>query len=235
MKFELAGQGDNLLHVNLERGEQISCESNSMVMMEGNLDLQGEVKGGFWSALGRKLANGESFFTQSIKATRGSGEALLAPVLPGDIHILECGNGIQYSLNDGVFLACDHRIQIKARMQSIGRALFAGSGGFFVGETEGSGKLAVSGFGSVFELGIDTPHDNPVIIDNTHVVAWDRNLRYDLALNTNKSKRGFLSSVVNSAISGEGIVLKFSGKGKVVICSRNHSDFLGWIGSQNAK
>lgn len=232
MEFVLAGQGDNLLHVTLSSGEEIHCESGAMVMLEGNLDLRGEVKGGFWSAVGRKLANGESFFTQSIRATRGNGEALLAATLPGDIHLLECGTA-QYFLNDGAFLACDSGIAVTVRMQSVGRALFGGTGGFFVGQTSGTGKLAVSGFGSVYELDIDTASDCPVTIDNHHVVAWDTRLNYELALNTAKSQ-GLFGSLLNSAVSGEGIVTKFSGKGKVVICSRNRGDFVNWMGQQIA-
>jgi uncharacterized protein (TIGR00266 family) len=233
MNFEIVGSGDNMLFVSLSRGEEISCESGSMAMMEGNLDLVGEMKGGFWSAVGRKLTNGESFFTQSIRATRGSGEALLSPVIPGDIHVLECGGTQQYFLNDGVFLASDARIDVKVRTQSIGRALFGGTGGFFLGQTQGTGKLAVSGFGTVMELGVDATPDNPVTIDNNHVVAWDVGLSYDLAVSTNRSS-GFLGSLVNSAVSGEGVVCKFSGKGKVVICSRNRSDYLAYLASKIA-
>nr|WP_250808334.1 TIGR00266 family protein [Neorhizobium tomejilense] len=233
MHFELQGQGDNLLFAILEQFEEINCESNAMVMIEGNLDLKGEMKGGFWSAVGRKLTNGESFFTQSIKATRGPGAAILAPVLPGDIQLLECGAGRQFLMNDGVFLACESTVSVNVKMQSIGRALFAGSGGFFVGETAGQGKLAVNGFGSVYKLDIDNPPDNPVIIDNNHVVAWDSRLKYDLALGTKRSS-GFFGSLVSSVTSGEGVVLKFSGKGQVVICSRNRSDFVNWLGSQIA-
>jgi uncharacterized protein (TIGR00266 family) len=233
MHFQLEGQGDNLLFVMLDQGEVVNTESNAMVMMEGNLDLRGEMKGGFWSAVGRKLANGESFFTQSIKATRGPGAVILAPVLPGDIQLLECGNGRQFLMNDGAFLACESSVEVKVRMQSIGRALFAGSGGFFVGETSGKGSLAVNGFGSVYKLTIDNPADNPVIIDNNHVVAWDSNLSYDLALSTNRSS-GFFGSIVNSVTSGEGVVLKFHGQGEVVICSRNRSDFVSWLGTQIA-
>jgi uncharacterized protein (TIGR00266 family) len=231
MKFELIGQVDNLLLVSLAQGEEVSCESDAMVMMEGNLDLKGEMKGGFWSAVGRKLTNGESFFTQSIRATRGDGDTLISPTIPGDIHLLECAPGQQYFLNDGAFLACESSVQVVVKTQSIGRALFAGTGGFFVGQTSGAGKLAVSGFGTAFEMGIDATEDNPVTIDNNHIVAWESTLKYDLALNTNKSK-GLFGSIVNSAMSGEGIVTKFSGKGTVLICSRNRSDFVSWMGSQ---
>lgn len=40
------------------------------------------MKGGFLQSLGRKIANGESFFQQSIEAVHGNGETLLAPDLP---------------------------------------------------------------------------------------------------------------------------------------------------------
>lgn len=233
MNFNVVGDGDNLLHVSLGPNEEINCESGAMVMMESNLDLKGEMKGGFFSAIGRKLTNGESFFTQSIKANRGKGETLLSPTLPGNIEVLECDRHRQYFLNDGAFLSSSSKVSVRMRMQSVGRALFGGTGGFFIGQTEGEGLLAVSGFGTTFTLEVDTPPDSPTTIDNTHVVAWDANLNYELALSTNKSS-GLLGSVFNSAISGEGIVTKFSGKGKVIICSRNISSFVSWIGSQVA-
>ncbi|MBY3157317.1 TIGR00266 family protein [Rhizobium laguerreae] len=231
MKLDIVGQSDNFLYVTLERGEEISCESGAMAMMEGNLDLVGEMKGGFFSALGRKLTNGESFFTQTIRATRGGGEALLSPVIPGDIHVLECGGPRQYYLNDGVFLASEKTVDVKVRTQSIGRALLGGTGGFFVGQTEGRGKLAVSGFGTVLEMDIDATHGNPVTIDNSQVVAWDAGLSFDIAMSTNRSS-GFLGSLVNSAVSGEGVVCKFSGQGKVVICSRNRDAYFGYLTSK---
>jgi len=34
--------------------------------------------------------------------------------------------------------------------------------------------------------------------------------------------------MVNSATSGEGIVLRFSGSGKVFVCSRNRDTFQKW-------
>lgn len=52
--------------------------------------------------------------------------------------------------------------------------MFGGTGGFFIGETSGQGKLAISGFGTIFEL--EVKQNMPVIIDNYHVVAWDYNL-----------------------------------------------------------
>jgi len=35
--------------------------------------------------------------------------------------------------------------------------------------------------------------------------------------------------MINSATSGEGIVLRFSGRGKVLVCSRNRDAFVAWM------
>lgn len=229
MEFNIVGAGDPFLHVKLNKGEKVICESDAMVMMEGNLELKGKMQGGFLQALGRKIANGESFFQQSIEAVHGGGETLLSPNLPGDILLLKCGPNQQYRMNDGAFLASSEGIKVEMKSQGIGQALFGGTGGFFIGETSGQGEMAISGFGTIFEL--EVKQDMPVIIDNYHVVAWDYNLRYELSLSTKKSS-GFLSNIVNSMTSGEGIVTKFTGNGKVVVCSRNRGAFVGWLGTQ---
>lgn len=229
MEFNIVGAGDPFLHVTLNKGERLICESDAMVMMENNLELKGEMRGGFLQALGRRIANGESFFQQSIEGVHGSGETLLSPNLPGDILLLKCGPNKQYKLNDGAFLASSDGVKVEMKSQGIGQALFGGTGGFFIGETSGQGDLAISGFGTIFEL--EVKQGTPVIIDNYHVVAWDYNLNYELSVSTKKSS-GFLGNLVNSVTSGEGIVTKFSGNGKVVVCSRNRGAFVGWLGTQ---
>ncbi len=99
--FTPTGELDPFLHVSLRRGESIYCESDAMVMMEANLELRGQMQGGFLSALTRRLANGESFFQQHIRAERGDGDCLLAPMMPGGIEVLDVGKS-QYNLNDGL-------------------------------------------------------------------------------------------------------------------------------------
>ena len=95
-----------------------------------------------------------------------------------------------------------------------------------IGRTSGKGQVAVNGFGSLFTLEVTAGKD--MTIDNGHVVAWDANLRYELSVATNQN-RGMLGNLVNSMTSGEGVVLKFSGSGRVVVCSRNRGDFVGWM------
>lgn len=227
--FTVTGDIDPFLHVSLAQGEKIHCESDAMVMMEAALDLRGQMSGGLGSALMRRFANGESFFQQQIEAVRGEGDCLLSPTLPGAIRVLDVDKR-QYFLNDGAFVAASSGTALKVRMQNIGNALFAQSGGFFIMETSGSGQVAVSGFGSMFELEVTPGKD--VIIDNSHVVCWDSALSYDISVTTGSSGSGLggmLGNLVNSVKSGEGVVLRFSGTGKVLVCSRNRDAFVEWM------
>lgn len=229
--FSITGDVDPFLHVSMRQGEKIYCESDAMVMMEAALDLKGKITGGIGAALMRRFANGESFFQQHIEAVRGDGDCLLAPTLPGAMQILDVGQQ-QYMLSDGAFVAATSSVELKVRTQSLGNALFAQSGGFFITETGGVGQVAVSGFGAISQLEVEPGRD--VIIDNSHVVAWDSALRYEISVTTGGNS-GFLSNLVNSQTSGEGMVLRFSGKGKVLICSRNSTSFQAWLLRQSAQ
>jgi uncharacterized protein (TIGR00266 family) len=223
--FTVTGDVDPFLHVAMKRGETIYCESDAMVMMESTLDLKGKMKGGLGSALMRTFANGESFFQQHIEATRGDGDCLLSPTLPGAMQVIDCGVK-QYIVSDGAFVAAGAGVDLRVRTQSVGNALFAGSGGFFVTETSGSGQVVVSGFGSMNELAVEPGKD--AIIDNSHVVAWDSTLHYEVSITTGTSG-GFLGNLINSQTSGEGLVLRFSGRGKIYVCSRNRMSFKAWM------
>ena len=235
--FSVTGDVDPFLHVSMKQGETIYCESDAMVMMETALDLKGKMTGGLGGAIMRRFANGESFFQQHIEAVRGSGDCLLSPTLPGAIEVVDVG-ARQYLLNDGAFVAATSGTEMKVRTQSLGNALFAQSGGFFVMETAGTGQVVVSGFGSMFQLDVEPGKD--VVIDNSHVVCWDNSLKYEISVTTGGGAGGgggiggFLGNIVNSVTSGEGIVLRFSGSGKVFICSRNRDAFLKWTASGKA-
>jgi len=223
--FTVTGDVDPFLHVSMRQGEKIYCESNAMVMMESALELKGRMQGGLGAALMRTFANGESFFQQHIEAVKGDGDCLLSPTLPGAMQVVDVGQR-QYLISDGAFVAATSGVDLKVRTQNIGNALFGQSGGFFITETTGSGQLVVSGFGSMSQLEV-TP-GNDIVIDNAHVVCWDSTLRYEISVTTNQSG-GFLGNLVNSVTSGEGMVLRFSGAGKVLVCSRNRETFVAWL------
>lgn len=226
-EFSVLASIDPLLRIRLEPGETVAAESNAMVAMDGSLKLTGQTRGGFFKSLARKFLNDETFFQQSFTAEDEPGEVLLAPNLPGDVAILDVGER-QYYLSDGSFLASSEGVTLETKTQSLGRALLGNSGGSFLMATEGRGQIAVSGFGSIRPVQVKP--GKTVLVDNGHVVAWEKGLDYELSINTARS--GLLGKVLHSQLSSEGIVLKFRGEGSVWVCSRNKGGFLTWIFSQ---
>jgi uncharacterized protein (TIGR00266 family) len=223
-QLTVTGDIDPLLHISLTKGESIYCESGAMVMMEKNLELKGSARGGFGSAIMRKISNGESFFQQTIEAKQGDGDCLLAANLPGAIQLLEIGNK-QYTLGDGAFLAATSNVELKVRTQSLGNAMFGNGSGFFVSETSGSGKIAISGFGSIFKLDVKPGED--IVVDNNHVICWQSTVNASVEVSTKSG--GIISNLINSVKSGEGVILRFKGEGEIYISSKNQSSFMGWI------
>ena len=226
--FTVTDGQDPFLHISLERGESVFAESGAMVMMDGTLDLTGNVQGGLLSGLARRMVAGESMFTQKIVATRGPGDLLLSQVIPGAVHVFDVGPQ-EYLLNDGAFLAAETGVDLKVRTQGIGGALFGNSGGLLIMQASGRGKLCVGGFGSLFLLTVEAGQ-NP-IIDNGHLVAWDARLSYEVVMGTSR-QGGMLSNLISSQTSGEGLVTKFSGTGQVLICSRQRQGFTSWLRQQ---
>ncbi len=206
----------SLLQVQLEQGECVKAESGAMVTMDSTIDVEGKAEGGILKGFGRMLA-GESFFFQTLVANRGAGTATLAPTTVGGIVPLRLDGGAYNVQKDG-FLAASNGINIDTKMQNLSKGLVSGEG-FFILKVHGNGVVFVSSYGAVHE--IDIPAGKEVIIDNGHLVAWSESVNYKIE----KASKGWISSIT----SGEGLVCRFTGPGKVYIQTRNPMSFADWI------
>lgn len=214
MNFLLIGDTDNpLAEISLRKGETVKIERGSMVYMQ-DVELQGKTNsnsgglGGLFKAAARSLVSGESMFITSATGTATNGRLGIAPSVSGVIRSLKVG-ARQYRLNTSAFLACDDTVTYNLVSQSFGKAIFGGTGGFFIMETSGEGDLLVNAFADMIEL--EVTDSRPLIIDNEHVVAWDSTLDYNIRV----------ASGTFGFVSGEGLVNEFHGNGKVLIQTRN--------------
>lgn len=206
-KFQMA-QGET---ARITRGSMIYRTAG--VEMNTKLNASGAGLGKFVKAVARSAVSGESVFITEIVCQAPGGEVAIAPPCPGTIIQLDIGAN-QYRLNDGAFLAMDSSVAYTMESQRVGKALFGGTGGFFVMTTDGQGRLLVNAFGSIKEIQLNNAAG--FAIDNNHVVAWDRNLNYQIRLQS-----GFFGSIG----TGEGVVNEFSGTGKVLIQTLNLETF----------
>lgn len=215
MDFKIIGDSDNpIVAIQLKNGEQVKIERGAMVYLQ-DVSIQGQTNskskgiGGFVRAAARSMTSGESVFVTYAKGESDQGVIGVAPSIPGKVASLKVGNGKQYRLNTGAFLACDESVNYVMKSQNVGKALFAGTGGLFVMETEGEGDILINAFGDLMELEVTA--DKPITIDNEHVVAWDASLDYEIKI----------ASGTFGFTTGEGVVNEFHGHGKVIIQTRN--------------
>jgi len=114
----------------------------------------------------------------------------------------------------GGFLACTPGVNIKAKFGGL-KALFSGEGAFLL-EASGSGDLFFNSFGGVVEKEIN----GEFIVDTGHVVAFDPTLDYKIT---------GMGSFKSTMLSGEGMVMRFSGNGKLYLQTRNVSGIASWL------
>lgn len=203
-----------LVEVTLAQGEEVQIERGSMVYHTGDVSLEGKMNssggglGGFVKALGRSMVSGESFFITRAKGLNHGARIALAPGAPGAVRELQLG-AQQWRIRDQAFLACDAGVTYEMKRQSLSKAMFGGTGGFFIMETRGTGTMLVTSYGDILELRMDGVR--PLVVDNTHVVAWSSTLDYDIKV----------ASGTFGFTTGEGLVNEFHGSGTVLIQTRN--------------
>ena len=213
MKFNIRGNPDyGSVDFQLDTGDRIFVESGSMSQMSADLPMDAQVIGSKLGALGRKLVGGEPFFVGAYGGGR-SGDVSISPAFPGTV--------VHYSLGDtplrltaGAFLACTEHIALKTRFGGM-KALFSGEGTFFL-DAVGRGDLFFNAYGAVIEKQLD----GELVVDTGHLVAWEPTLDY---------KIGGMGGLKQTMFSGEGLVMRFSGRGKLWLQTRTLPHTAGWI------
>ncbi|MHC4513989.1 MAG: TIGR00266 family protein [Planctomycetota bacterium] len=213
MQFQIHGNPDyGELTVGLEPGERFRIESGAMSRMSRHLDVRSKTLGGVLPALGRKLFGGESFFIGEYSGEHG-GWLSLSPSLPGTVlHRKLAGESIW--LTAGSFLACSPDIRLRTRFGGL-RAFFSGEGAFLI-EASGHGDLFFNAYGAVMEREVH----GSFVVDTGHVVAFEPSLQYRIA---------GMGGLKQTLFSGEGLVMRFSGNGKIFLQTRTLGETAGWL------
>lgn len=213
MQFQVLGNPDyGEVVFQLEPGEKVLVESGSMSRMSADLPMTARVIGSKLGAMARKLVGGESFFVGEYGGGRG-GEVAISPGLAGTVMHYEL-SGEPLHLTAGAFLACTENITLKTRFGGA-KALFSGEGAFFI-DAVGRGDLFFNAYGAVIEKDLD----GELVVDTGHLVAWEPTLDYTI---------GGMGGIKQTMFSGEGLVMRFSGRGKIWLQTRTLPHTAGWI------
>jgi uncharacterized protein (TIGR00266 family) len=210
MKFSIDnGPVFTSLNLQLESGESIKADSGSMVAMSPTIELKAKTSGKGLMGTLKSAVGGEGLFMTEYTAETGPGELLLAPSFPGDVLPFQM-NGQTMFAQSGAFMAGEKSLELST--QGSVKAMISGEG-LFLQKITGVGNLFLNCYGSIIEKSLTAGEE--YIVDTGHIVAFEETVTYKLK----KAAKG----IFNTLASGEGLVCRYSGPGKIWLQTRNMS------------
>lgn len=209
MDHKIVGRPDYAMaRILLRPGESLWAESGAMVAHSG-LEVETSSRGGVMAGLARKVLTGETFFQNRWL---GPGRIDVAPGVPGDVLHLPLDG--ELFVQRGSYIACAEDVEVSSDIGGL-RTLFA-EGSLFVLKATGTGDLFLASYGAIDRIDVDGEYT----VDNGHLVAWEGGLDVDIER---------VGSWKATLLSGEGIVVRLRGTGRVWIQSRSIPPFVSWI------
>jgi uncharacterized protein (TIGR00266 family) len=200
--------------VDLEPNESIVTESGAMATMSTAIELVAKLNGGFIKGLVRKFAAGESLFINHFvnKSTQTQRLTLTQPT-PGDLICHEL-NGETIQLQPTAFVACEPGVTLDTKF--AGFVSFISGEGLFKITVSGRGKVLFGAFGGIIQRQVK----GEMIVDTGHLVAYDPQLKLKIQMS---------GGLISSLTSGEGLVTRIEGDGRVWLQTRNLQGFASWV------
>ncbi|MEE2829329.1 MAG: TIGR00266 family protein [Myxococcota bacterium] len=205
-----------LADVQLEADETVIAEGGAMVSMDSHVTVETSAgKKGDGALTGlvkglKRMVAGESFFQNRFTASGKPGHVTFAPVYQGDIVVEELAQTTLF-LQSTAFLCSGVGVDVDAKWG--GAKTFFGGDGLVMLKATGSGPIIFNSFGAIKPINID----GEFIVDTGHIVAFDEGLNFSV----NRFGGGWKSFL----FGGEGLVCRFSGRGRLWIQTRNPVEF----------
>ncbi|KAI8907013.1 DUF124-domain-containing protein [Powellomyces hirtus] len=215
IKYEVMYRDVNsIVKLTLNAGVTVKAKTGSMVAHSTHIKLEGKLK------MSNMFKSG-SVAQLSLSAENSAGTVLLAPPMFSDLMVLELDGRKEYIAGDaGDILLTSAGITMSTKANSLAGAMFSGEG-IAVTRLSGKGLVVLSSLGSIHPL--DLASGEEYIVDNGHLVVWETTVKMTTQA-AGKSLFGGLGS-------GEGMVCKFTGPGRIYLQTRNPGDIGAWIAS----
>ncbi len=203
----------SVLEIQLLADEVVIAQPNSMLSMTSGIQLRaragrGGARGGGLLGGVKSMLGGENFFIAEFCARRDGQVLTLAPDSYGDILTIPLAGAGGFFLTRGSYLAnvgdCDLRVRyggVKGMMAKTG---------LFLLHAAGQGTAFCQTYGAIVEH--DLAEGENFFVDNKYVVAFSDTVQFQLVKAT--------ESLKDSLFSGEGLINKFTGPGKLYYQSR---------------
>ena len=212
-----------VLEFQLKEADEVVAQPDSMISITPGIQISAAVGGtqsntGWWTGF-KSLLGGESLFRAVFRAKRDGQSLLVAPDNYGDILPIVLADVGSLYLSRGSYLAHIGNCHLNIKYGGV-KGMFAKTGLFLLHVT-GDGTLFCQTYGAIVERTL--AEGEQFLIDNRYVVAFSETITYQLV----KASR----SLRDSLMSGEGLVNRYTGPGKLYYQTRVKPSvgFLGYL------
>ena len=202
------------IRLNLSAGESIVAEADAMASMSGTVTMSTRWSGGVMQGIAKRLFGGESMFVNEF-TTESEGQLILTQPFPGDIECIELKGNTMF-LQPGAFIACDPGVTLG--LGWAGFRMLIGREGLFRLKVSGEGRVWFGAYGGIFQKEIEDEY----VVDTGHLVAYEPSIGV---------KVGMAGGLFSSFFSGEGLVTRVSGPGRIYMQSRSFGGLAAWTNS----
>jgi uncharacterized protein (TIGR00266 family) len=196
-----------MVNITIPQGKSLRVEASAMAYMDSSLKMTTKMGGGL-----KRMLSGEKLFINEFSAEEGQADIGVAPGTPGDIAHQYLENESIFVQN-GSYLASGPELTVAPEFQGF-KGFFSGEKIFMIKAT-GTGDIWFNTFGALLEVDVTDDY----VVDTGHIVAFTGGLSYDVRS---------VSGLKSLFFSGEGLVCRFTGQGKVWIQTRKSPAFIAW-------
>jgi uncharacterized protein (TIGR00266 family) len=196
---------------------RITAEAGAMQSMSAALSMTTQFSGGLIPGLLKKFLGGESLFVNEFRnQTQVPLELVLSQAMLGDITMLELkGNSICFQ--PGAYIA--HTAGVNMSVQWAGFSSWIAGEGLFKLKLSGTGLVFFGGYGGISERQVN----REFIVDTGHLLAYEPGIKMNLGLS---------GGLVGSVTSGEGLINRLTGQGKIYLQSRSTDGLVRFLRSK---
>lgn len=193
------------------KGNAYTISAGAMQWTTGSVTMGADVKG-FGDFIGKALSSKVTKESTIKPKYQGNGLLMLEPTYK---HILleEVSDWGGLVLDDGLFLACESKVQQKVVARTNLSSAMLGNEGLFNLCLRGEGIAVLESPVPRDELIEFVLQNDEVRIDGNYAIAWSDSLEFRVE----KSSK----SLVGSAVSGEGLVNVYRGTGRILLAPVN--------------
>jgi uncharacterized protein (TIGR00266 family) len=203
MNYEISGTIMQTVSINLDPGETVYSQTNTMAWMNEAVSMDTHTGGGFLAGLQRTFGGG-SFFVTDFTAT-GNGHIAFAPRFPGTIIPVELQAGQSLICRKETFLVAQKSVTLELAWQKRLGSGFFGGNGFLLQKLTGPGIVWLDLSGELIEREL-APGER-LLVHAGHVGIFEPSVSFDIQM---------IKGFKNLIFGGEGLFLAtLTGPGRI--------------------